>query len=126
MVRVTWSEEDKIISTQTGSFEIVPDKDVTNKVATDKAKYYPGEQVSIIDTVYNPSTNAIARNLSIRTVITNSGMKLYGAMKIQLTKFFLMIWKQERACGIREKLSPVFIPLPRRFTERINCVRIRL
>jgi len=72
MVRVTWSEEDKIISTQTGSFEIVPDKDVTNKVATDKAKYYPGEQVSIIDTVYNPSTNAIARNLSIRTVITNS------------------------------------------------------
>src|SRR5690606_15805470 len=43
MVRVTWSEEDKIISTQTGSFEIVPDKDVTNKVATDKAKYYPGE-----------------------------------------------------------------------------------
>ena len=60
-VRVTFREQDKLISSQIESFEIIPDRNLTNKVITDKAKYYPGEQVSIIDSVYNPSSNDIAR-----------------------------------------------------------------
>lgn len=71
-VRVTFREQDKLISSQIESFEIIPDRNLTNTVITDKAKYYPGEQVSIIDSVYNPSSNAIARDLSIRTFISNS------------------------------------------------------
>jgi len=71
-VRVTFIEQDKLISSQIKSFEIIPDKNITNRVVTDKIKYYPGEKVSVINSVYNPSSNAIARNLTIRTLITNS------------------------------------------------------
>lgn len=71
-VRVTFNEQDKFISSQVENFEIIPDRNITNKVVTDKLKYYPGEKVSVIDSVYNPSSNAIARDLTIRTLITNS------------------------------------------------------
>lgn len=70
-VRVTFAEQDRLVSSQVENFEIIPDKDITNKVITDKIKYYPGEKVSIIDSVYNPSSNAIAKDLSIRVLIKN-------------------------------------------------------
>lgn len=71
-VKATWSENGKIISSQNSGFEIIPQKNPKNTVATDKIKYNADERVNIIDSVFNPSNNAILQNLSIRTFIKNA------------------------------------------------------
>lgn len=72
-VRVTWSEENKVISSSEVPFEIVSDGGIINTVFTDKITYTANETVGIQEIVINTSTNAIMNDLTVSTQVYGQG-----------------------------------------------------
>lgn len=72
-VRVSWSEDNKVISSSEIPFEIVSDGGITNTVFTDKITYAANETVGIQEIVINTSTNAIMNDLTVSTQVYGQG-----------------------------------------------------
>ncbi|MFZ5988016.1 MAG: prenyltransferase/squalene oxidase repeat-containing protein [Bacillota bacterium] len=72
IVRAVWKENNSLVAQNTNNIFIKPDGNLINKVATDKAEYGANETVNITETVSNTSTNSVSKELTIKTVITDS------------------------------------------------------
>jgi Mg-chelatase subunit ChlD len=69
--KVTWSENEKVISMTEASFEIKADGDLTSKIMVDKQQFAADEEVSIRTDLINNSTNSIENSLIVKTSITD-------------------------------------------------------
>lgn len=68
-VRVTWSGEDKTVSLDETTFEIIPDAGISNTVRVHKKQYTANEEVNINQKIKNNSTNYIAKGMTVKTTI---------------------------------------------------------
>lgn len=85
-VKVTWIKEDKEISKEEKIFEITSDKEVENKVTTDKAEYNPNETVKITDKINNPSENSIQDYLKLKNILIDDKNEEIWTNETKLTE----------------------------------------